>query len=185
MLFSALPVDVYADWCRPCRALAPLLDRLAASYEGRLRFVKVNADEEQDLISYYRVEGLLTLLLFRNCQLVDRVVGLSDCGRWWRNSTNWLLFWPQSTPDSEDRTVKLEPSLRAIAGVVVLGSLALGYLVSPYWHLLTAFAGLNLFQSGFSGWCPIIPVLRRLGAIPASYPCQASSTPVSRLEGQS
>jgi len=80
VLFSALPVvvDVYADWCGPCRALAPLLDRLAAKYQGRLRFVKVNADEEQDLTSYYRVEGLPTLLLFRNGQLVDRVVGLSD-----------------------------------------------------------------------------------------------------------
>ena len=62
--------------------------------------------------------------------------------------------------------MKLEPSLRVIAGVVVLLSLSLGYLMSPYWHLLTAFAGLNLLQSGFTGWCPIIPVLRRLGAAP-------------------
>ena len=66
--------------------------------------------------------------------------------------------------------MKLEPTLRVIAGVVVLVSLALGYFVSPYWHLLTAFAGLNLLQSGFTGWCPIIPALRRLGAVPATYP---------------
>jgi hypothetical protein len=66
--------------------------------------------------------------------------------------------------------VKLEPTLRIIAGVVVLASLGLGYLVSPYWHLLTAFAGLNLLQSGFTGWCTIIPLLRRLGAAPAVYP---------------
>lgn len=66
--------------------------------------------------------------------------------------------------------MKLEPTLRVIAGVVVLASLGLGYLVSPYWHLLTAFAGLNLLQSGFTGWCPIIPVLRRLGAVPATDP---------------
>ncbi len=69
--------------------------------------------------------------------------------------------------------MKLEPTLRVIAGVVVLTSLALGYLVSPYWHLLTAFAGLNLFQSGFTGRCPIIPVLRRLGAVPTTYVCPA------------
>jgi hypothetical protein len=69
--------------------------------------------------------------------------------------------------------VKLEPTLRVIAGVVVLASLTLGYLVSPYWHLLTAFAGLNLLQSGFTGWCPAITVLRRLGAVPATDSCPA------------
>ena len=80
VLFSPVPVivDVYADWCGPCRALAPLLDRLASHYSDRLRFVKVNADEEQDIVRFYRVEGLPTLLIFRNGQLVDRVVGLSD-----------------------------------------------------------------------------------------------------------
>ena len=66
--------------------------------------------------------------------------------------------------------MKLEPTLRILAGVVVLASLALGYVLSPYWHLLTAFAGLNLLQSGFTGTCPVVPVLRRLGAVPATYP---------------
>lgn len=72
--------------------------------------------------------------------------------------------------------MKLEPTLRAIAGVVVLTSLALGYLVSPYWHLLTAFAGLNLLQSGFTDWCPMIMLLKRFGAIPASYPGHGDSS---------
>jgi hypothetical protein len=75
--------------------------------------------------------------------------------------------------------VRLEPTLRVIAGMVVLGSLVLGYLASPYWHLLTAFAGLNLLQSGFTGWCPVIPVLRQLGATPATYP-----VPVRVSEGR-
>lgn len=80
VLFSPVPVvvDVYADWCGPCRALAPILDRLAGHFADRVRFVKVNADEEQDIVRYYRVEGLPTLLIFQNGQLVDRVVGLSD-----------------------------------------------------------------------------------------------------------
>jgi len=80
--------------------------------------------------------------------------------------------------------VRLEPTLRVIAGVVVLASLALGYLVSPYWHLLTAFAGLNLLQSGSTGWCPVIPVLRRLGATPATYPSEAGPLPMTQFEGQ-
>ena len=54
--------------------------------------------------------------------------------------------------------------LRAIAGSFVLISLALGYLVSPYWYLFTVFVGLNLFQSAFTDWCPMMTVLRKLGA---------------------
>ena len=51
----------------------------------------------------------------------------------------------------------------AFAGVVILVSLALGYFVSPNWFLLTAFAGLNLFQSAFTGFCPAAMVFRKLG----------------------
>ena len=57
----------------------------------------------------------------------------------------------------------VERALRLIAGVVVTASVALGYFVSPYWFLLTAFAGLNLFQSGLSNWCPAMTILRKLG----------------------
>ncbi|MDF2369712.1 MAG: DUF2892 domain-containing protein [Rhizobiaceae bacterium] len=51
----------------------------------------------------------------------------------------------------------------AFAGVVILVSLALGYFVSPNWFLLTAFAGLNLFQSAFTGFCPAAMIFRKLG----------------------
>jgi hypothetical protein len=53
--------------------------------------------------------------------------------------------------------------LRLIAGFFVLLSLLLGYLVSPYWYLFTAFVGLNLFQSAFTNWCPMMTFLRKLG----------------------
>jgi Inner membrane protein YgaP-like, transmembrane domain len=59
--------------------------------------------------------------------------------------------------------VNVERSLRLIAGLFVLLSLALGYWVSPYWFLLTAFVGLNLFQSAFSNWCPMMTILRKAG----------------------
>lgn len=52
--------------------------------------------------------------------------------------------------------------LRVIAGFFVLVSLALGYFTSPYWFLFTAFVGLNLLQSGFTNWCPMMAILRRL-----------------------
>lgn len=57
----------------------------------------------------------------------------------------------------------IERCLRLIAGTFVLLSLALGYWVSPYFYLFTAFVGLNLLQSGFTNWCPMMTILRKLG----------------------
>ena len=54
--------------------------------------------------------------------------------------------------------------LRAIAGALVAGTVALGYYVHPAWFLFTAFVGLNLFQSAFTNWCPMITFLKKLGA---------------------
>ena len=59
--------------------------------------------------------------------------------------------------------MNVERYLRLIAGTVVLLTLALGYLVSPYWYLFTAFVGLNLFQSAFTNWCPMMTILRKIG----------------------
>ena len=68
--------------------------------------------------------------------------------------------------------MKMEQTIRAIAGLFILGSLALGYLVSPYWYLFTAFVGLNLFQFGFTNFCPMGVMLRKLG-VPDGVACCA------------
>lgn len=57
----------------------------------------------------------------------------------------------------------VERSLRLIAGAFTLASLAFGYWVSPWFYLFTAFVGLNLFQSGFTNWCPMMTILRLAG----------------------
>lgn len=57
----------------------------------------------------------------------------------------------------------IESSIRAIAGTFVLLSLALGYFVSPWWHLFTAFVGANLLQSAFTGFCPMETILEKIG----------------------
>lgn len=77
VMFSSIPVvvDVYADWCGPCRALAPLLERYAEMFAGEVKFLKVNADQEPDVTQVYGVDSLPTLLLFKDGQLIDRVVG--------------------------------------------------------------------------------------------------------------
>jgi hypothetical protein len=71
------------------------------------------------------------------------------------------------------KTMTVEEGLRMAAGVFVLASVALGIWVSPWWFALSAFVGLNLFQSAFSGWCPMMTFLRwagfrKLGASSAS-----------------
>jgi hypothetical protein len=57
----------------------------------------------------------------------------------------------------------MEHYVRAVAGIFVLVSLSLGYLHSPYWHLFTAFVGLNLLQSAFTKWCLMEDILSKLG----------------------
>ena len=59
--------------------------------------------------------------------------------------------------------MNVERDLRLIAGAIVMLTLALGYLVSPYWYLFTDFVGLNLFQSAFTNWCPMMTILRKIG----------------------
>lgn len=59
--------------------------------------------------------------------------------------------------------MSIERALRSIAGFFVVLSLALAHFVSPFWLLFTAFVGLNLLQSGFSNWCPMIWILQKLG----------------------
>jgi len=57
----------------------------------------------------------------------------------------------------------VQRAVHLLAGTMVLASVALGYYVSPYWYLLTAFVGLNLFQSAFTNWCPAMSIFRALG----------------------
>ncbi len=68
-------VDFWADWCGPCKALAPVLDKLAAEFDGRLKVAKVNVDEEQQLAAMAGIRSLPTMLLFVNGQPVEQIVG--------------------------------------------------------------------------------------------------------------
>jgi thioredoxin 2 len=74
---STLPVvvDLWAPWCGPCRMVAPVLERLADDYAGRVKVVKVNVDEAPDIQARYGVQGIPTLLLLRNGEEIDRIVG--------------------------------------------------------------------------------------------------------------
>jgi thioredoxin 1 len=69
-------VDFWAPWCGPCKALAPLVDELATEYSGKLKVVKVNTDDNIKVAQEYRISGIPSLLLFKNGQPVDQMVGV-------------------------------------------------------------------------------------------------------------
>jgi thioredoxin 1 len=68
-------VDFWAEWCGPCKMIAPLLDELADEYDGKVKVGKVNVDEQQALAAEYGVRAIPTLLVFQNGQVADQIVG--------------------------------------------------------------------------------------------------------------
>lgn len=68
-------VDYWAEWCGPCKMIAPLLDEVARDYGGKLRVVKVNVDENQAITAKYGIRGIPTLKLFKNGEEVATKVG--------------------------------------------------------------------------------------------------------------
>ncbi|HXG68581.1 MAG TPA: thioredoxin [Blastocatellia bacterium] len=72
---SPVVVDFWAEWCQPCRMLAPVLDRVAEKFKGQLKVVKCNVDEEPDIAVKYGVRGIPNLLFFKDGQVVGQAVG--------------------------------------------------------------------------------------------------------------
>ena len=77
VLRSNVPVlvDFWAAWCGPCRAIAPAIDEIARDYAGRLKVVKLDTDENQEIAIQYQVMNIPTLLLFKDGKVVERLMG--------------------------------------------------------------------------------------------------------------
>ena len=78
VLESEVPVivDFWAQWCRPCLMLAPVLEELEKDFDGKVKIAKVNVDEEVYLANQYRISSIPTVLLFENGEFKNQVIGL-------------------------------------------------------------------------------------------------------------
>ena len=68
-------VDFWAPWCGPCRAVAPAVDAIALEFSGKVKVVKLNTDEDQEIAIKYGVVSIPTLMVFKNGEMVERVMG--------------------------------------------------------------------------------------------------------------
>jgi len=77
VLQSGTPVliDYWAEWCGPCKAIAPILDEVSGDYQGKLQVAKMNVDENREVPAKYGIRGIPTLMLFKGGQVVERIVG--------------------------------------------------------------------------------------------------------------
>ena len=72
---SLVVVDCWAPWCAPCHIVAPVIEEMARDYAGKILFGKLNVDENRKIAMQHQIMGIPTLLVFKNGQLVDRIVG--------------------------------------------------------------------------------------------------------------
>lgn len=82
VLESDIPVlvDFYADWCGPCKMMAPVIDKLAAEFEGKAKLGKCNVDDNMSLASEYKISSIPNMKIFKGGEVVDSIIGATSEG---------------------------------------------------------------------------------------------------------
>ncbi|MFL9875846.1 thioredoxin family protein [Paraburkholderia megapolitana] len=113
VLRSTLPVllDFWAPWCAPCKAMAPMLERIATQYEGKLRIVKYNIDQSSDSRARFNLRGVPTLIAYRAGKELGRQAGVSASGL--KLLLDALLSGPETHVDPGTRTFGNDPARKA------------------------------------------------------------------------
>jgi thioredoxin len=139
-------VDLWAPWCGPCRAVKPIVEKLASEYEGRVDVWQINADESQELLRELKVYGIPTILGYHNGQEVIRFVGVKP-----KNEMR-SLFDSLSTGETPRPTglSSWDRSLRLAAGILVA---AVAWTNQLHWSVLLI-GGMLLFSAVYDR-CPI------------------------------
>lgn len=71
-------IDFWAEWCGPCKMIAPILDEIASEYDGKLKIGKINIDEQQALAVQHGIRAVPTLLIFKDGEVADQIIGLKS-----------------------------------------------------------------------------------------------------------
>lgn len=83
-------VDFWAPWCGPCQMMAPVFEDLSNEFKDKINFAKVNVDENRNLSMQYNIQGIPTLLIFKEGELIDQITGFSDKSKL-REKFNYLI----------------------------------------------------------------------------------------------
>ena len=110
---SSLPVlvDVYADWCGPCKARSPVVEQLAAEYEGKVKVCKINVDDSQDIAARFGVMSIPTFIFFKDGKAAGKMVGMQDT--FGRSAENYQLLLEKYHLMPEDVAAAVKAVLEA------------------------------------------------------------------------
>lgn len=100
VLQSNLPVvvDFWAPWCGPCKAVSPIIEKMAAAHGGKVQFAKLNIDDNADITQKYGIKSVPTILFFKDGQMVDKLVGMVTAAKLEESVQNVLAGKPTASP---------------------------------------------------------------------------------------